>query len=219
MLTVASGETIILQCYRPNATIGWSVNETTLGSMTFNGLVFNLTSHSFLNGSQVQLLSFVADESYSGISIKCIASFDIVGRNPEETPPIQIVVQGMVVFSLNYKLMLNVLCFMLPDVLDGVHNISRIPKLNLISWNPSKSANLSNVEPDIAYCLDVYNATCGSTDLLINRCDLTEPRFVYSDGDLDPNKKYTTTVIPRSNVEGASNGSATTKEGEYANIE
>ena len=94
MLTVALGEIVILRCYRPNATIGWSVNETTLGSNTFNGLVFNLTSHPFLNGSQVQSLSFTADESYNGISIKCTASFDILGRNLEETPPIKILVQG-----------------------------------------------------------------------------------------------------------------------------
>ncbi len=100
MLTVASGETVILRCHRPNATIGWSVNETTLGSNTFNGLVFNLTSHAVLNGSQVQLLMFTADKSYSGISIKCIATFDnIVGRNPEGIPPIKIVVQGIAVIG------------------------------------------------------------------------------------------------------------------------
>lgn len=98
VLTVASGETVILRCHRPNATIGWSVNETTLGSSTFKGLVFNSTSHSFLNGSQIQLLIFTADESYSGISITCIASFDVVGQNPEETPPIRIVVQGIQVY-------------------------------------------------------------------------------------------------------------------------
>lgn len=98
-------------------------------------------------------------------------------------------------------------------VLDGVRNISRTSALNLISWLPSKSANLSNAEPDIAYCLEVYNATCGSRDELINLCNLTEPRYFYGDGELHPNKIYNITVIPRSNVEGASNGSATTRNG------
>ena len=106
---------------------------------------------------------------------------------------------------------------MLPGVLDGVHNISRTSELNLISWHPSKSANLSNAEPDIAYCLEIYNATCGSGDSLINLCNLTEPRYVYGDGELHPNKIYNVTVIPRSNVDGASNGSATIKKGKYPN--
>ena len=99
VLTVASGETVILRCHRPNATIGWSVNETTLGSSTFNELIFNLTSHSFLNGSQVYLLIFTVNESYSGISIKCIAFINIVGRNPdsEETSSIGIIVQGIII--------------------------------------------------------------------------------------------------------------------------
>ena len=98
VLIIASGETVILRCRRPNATIGWSVNETTLGSSTFKGLLFNSTSHSFPNGSQIYSLTFRADESYNGISIMCIASFDIVGQNPEETPPIKIVVQGIQVY-------------------------------------------------------------------------------------------------------------------------
>lgn len=102
---------------------------------------------------------------------------------------------------------------MLLDVLNGVHSISRNPNFNLISWDPPASANLTNTEPDIAYCLEVYNSTCGSEDLLINLCNLTEPRYVYGDDELHRRKIYNFTVIPRSNVEGASNGSATIKQG------
>ncbi len=102
---------------------------------------------------------------------------------------------------------------MLPGVLDGVRNISRTPEINLISWHPPKSANLSNAEPDIAFCLEVYNTTCGNGNSLINLCDLMEPRYIYGNDELHPHKTYGLTVIPRSNIEGASNGSAATKNG------
>lgn len=104
-------------------------------------------------------------------------------------------------------------CLTLLGVLDGVSNISRTTRLNLISWYPSTTANLSNVEPDIAYCLEVYNTTCWSGNLLINLCNLTEPRYIYDNDELHPNHTYNFTVTPRSNVEGASNGSAATKKG------
>ena len=215
VLTVASGQTVILRCHRRNATIGWSVNETTLGSNTFNGLLFNLTSHSFLNRSQVYLLIFIANESYSGISIKCIASINTVGRNPEETPSITIVVQGIHKCISYNKVLILSLCSI--GVLNGVNNISRTSNSNLISWYPPTSANLTNVEPDITYCLEVYNTTCWSGNLLINLCNLMESYYIYDNDVLHPHRTYNFTVTPRSNVEGASNGSAATKEGKNLN--
>ena len=101
------------------------------------------------------------------------------------------------------------------DILDGVRGISRDSELQLISWIPPESKNLSNAEPDIAFCLEVYNTTCGSEDKLIDRCDLTEPRFFYGDHELHSRNIHNITVSPRSNVEGASNGSAVTKQGKW----
>ena len=107
LLTVASGETIVLRCRRPNATIGWSVNDTTLGSHVFNGLLFNSSSYASLDGSQIYTLMFTANKSYSNISIKCIASFNVVGRKPEETPPIKVIVEGMIVKKKSKTLFLH----------------------------------------------------------------------------------------------------------------
>ena len=98
-------------------------------------------------------------------------------------------------------------------ILDGVNNISRTSNSNLISWYPPTSANLTNVEPDIAYCLEVYNTTCWSGNLLISLCNLMESHYIYDDDELHPHCTYNFTVTPRSNIEGASNGSTATKEG------
>ena len=65
--------------------------------------------------------------------------------------------------------------------------------------------DLTNVEPDIAYCVEVYNITCGDRELLIHDCNVTEPRYtsdaIAQDGYI---REYI--VTPRSNVEGAVNG-------------
>ena len=46
-----------------------------------------------------------------------------------------------------------------------------------ISWNPLFSQNLTNVEPNIVYCVEVYNITCGERELLISDCDVTETSY------------------------------------------
>ena len=89
------------------------------------------------------------------------------------------------------------------DQLDAVYNISR--DFSTISWNPPFSLNLTNVEPDIVYCVDMYNITCGGRELLISDCDVTETSYT-SDIFAPDGYIYEYIVTPRSNVEGAING-------------
>ena len=72
-----------------------------------------------------------------------------------------------------------------------------------LSWTAPFSLDLTNVDPDIAYCVDIYNITCGRRDLVLSDCNVTEPSYTFdaSDGYI-----YEYTVTPRSNVEGARNG-------------
>ena len=72
-----------------------------------------------------------------------------------------------------------------------------------LSWTAPFSLDLTNVDPDIAYCVDIYNITCGRRDLIISDCNVTEPSYSSSapDGYI-----YEYIVTPRSNVEGARNG-------------
>ena len=87
--------------------------------------------------------------------------------------------------------------------LQSVNNLVR--RNESIVWEAPFSLNLTNVEPDIAYCVDVYNITCGGRELLISDCDVTETSYT-SDVIAPDGYIYEYIVTPRSNVEGASNG-------------
>jgi hypothetical protein len=68
--------------------------------------------------------------------------------------------------------------------------------------------DLTGVDPDIVYCVEVYNITCGRRDLIISDCNVTEPS--YTSDDIMAGYIYEYTVTPRSNVEEASNGISVT---------
>ena len=77
-------------------------------------------------------------------------------------------------------------------------------------WKAPFSLNLTNADPDIVYCVEVVNITCGRS-LLTNECDMMETS--YSNDDLLPGYIYEYTVTPRSNAEGATNGTSVTVTG------
>ena len=72
-------------------------------------------------------------------------------------------------------------------------------------WEPPFTLNLTNVYPDIIYCVDVYNVSCADRQHLVSNCSLTEPTYRYG-----YNRQQTDLleyiVIPRSNVQNARNG-------------
>ena len=80
-----------------------------------------------------------------------------------------------------------------------------------IVWGAPFSLNLTNVEPNIVYCVEVYNITCGGRELLISDCDVMESS--YTSDALLPGYIYEYTVTPRSYVEGAQNGTSKTITG------
>ena len=84
--------------------------------------------------------------------------------------------------------------------MDEATNIHK--NTSILSWSPPFSLDLTNIEPDIVYCVEVYNITCGERDLIISDCDVTEPSYTSSapDGYI-----YEYIIIPRSNVEWARN--------------
>ena len=77
-------------------------------------------------------------------------------------------------------------------------------------WDAPFSLNLTNADPDIVYCVEVYNITCGRS-LLIGECDVMKTS--YTNDALQPGYIYEYTVTPRSNVEGARNGTSLTVSG------
>ena len=80
-----------------------------------------------------------------------------------------------------------------------------------ITWVPPFSLDLTGVDPDIAYCVEVYNITCGVDDLLVGDCNVTDPHYV--DNQLQQEYIYYITITPRSNGQNARNGTNHTKQG------
>ena len=88
-------------------------------------------------------------------------------------------------------------------------NVSR--QSSTLSWDAPFSLDLTNIEPDIVYCVEVYDITCGWSHL-ISECDVVETSLT-SDA-LQSGYIYEYTVTPRSNVTGAQNGTNLTVTGE-----
>ena len=87
-----------------------------------------------------------------------------------------------------------------PGPLDAVTSLTKVG--STLSWVAPFSLDLTNIDPDVVYCVDVYNITCGGRDLVSSDCHVTDTNYTaFSDGYL-----YVYIVTPRSNVEGAGNG-------------
>ena len=100
--------------------------------------------------------------------------------------------------------------------LEKVANLVRIA--STLSWDAPSSPDLTGIDPDIAYCVEVYNITCGRRDLIISDCNVTEPSYSL-DGIAPDGYIYEYIVTPRSNMEGARNGTPSEPlRGLYASI-
>ena len=94
--------------------------------------------------------------------------------------------------------------------LQRVTNLIR--NASILTWKPPFSLNLTGVDPDIVYCVELYNITCRRRDLIISDCNVTEPS--YTSDDIAPHGYiYEYTVTPRNNVNGARNGISLTVVG------
>ena len=74
-----------------------------------------------------------------------------------------------------------------------------------LSWQAPSSLDLTGVDPDIIYCVDVYNITCGEREQVFSDCNVTENSYT-SDAITPDGYIYEYIVTPRSNVQGAQNG-------------
>ena len=71
-------------------------------------------------------------------------------------------------------------------------------------WDPPQSLDL-----DIVYCVEVYEITDDKRELVDSDCNVTETSYI-SDVISPGRYNYEFVVTPRSNVEGAVNGSSKT---------
>ena len=93
------------------------------------------------------------------------------------------------------------------DKLKAVGNLTGVSTSSAIylTWRPPFSLNLTTAEPDIVYCIDIklFNITNGE-DHLVSNCSVFNTHYNFIAENPDP--LYHLRVTPRSNVEGAKNG-------------
>ena len=76
------------------------------------------------------------------------------------------------------KYLPNFIYSILAGTLEAVSNLTSVstPSIIQLSWQPPFSLNLITAEPDIFYCVDVFNITSGETeferDHLISNCSV-----------------------------------------------
>ena len=91
-----------------------------------------------------------------------------------------------------------------PALIDSASSLRRSSNITIM-WEPPFSLDLTGVDPDIVYCVEVYNITYGRRDLIISDCNVTEPNYMFD--DIAPHGYiYEYIVTPRSNVPGTRNG-------------
>ena len=79
-----------------------------------------------------------------------------------------------------------------------------------IKWDPPFSLDLTNVDPDVIYCVEVYKTTCGGNpkSLVTSDCTLFEPYMIYMLDIVNDTDLLELKIIPRSNSKGSINGTA-----------
>ena len=82
--------------------------------------------------------------------------------------------------------------------------------ISSITWYPPFSLDLTHVQPDVIYCLEISNITCGYNDTIVSDCHVFSESYNIS---LNSHLIYEIAVTPRSNVDGADNGTKTTFNG------
>ena len=80
--------------------------------------------------------------------------------------------------------------------LGAVTTLVRTP--SIITWEPPFSLNLTDIEPDIIYCIEVFLTDCGIEYFILRDCSVTTN--YYDTERFVPGYTYKVTVTPRSNV-------------------
>ncbi|XP_064392910.1 uncharacterized protein LOC135340490 isoform X2 [Halichondria panicea] len=83
-----------------------------------------------------------------------------------------------------------------------------------VTWDAPFSLNLTTAEPDIQYCVDVYNVTCETEEnMLQSGCNITTTQYLF---DVAYHVgTYSFSVTPRSNNDGSLNGTTSTAQFSY----
>ena len=106
--------------------------------------------------------------------------------------------------SMNYKYI------PFTGILNAVMDITKTPSVTaiIVTWDSPFSMNLTHAEPDIVYCIDIFNVTSNqqADNHLISDCSVLDTQYTYAQNYPDPTNAFEIRITPKSNVEGARNG-------------
>ena len=89
---------------------------------------------------------------------------------------------------------------MVAGQVDAVRNLTHTS--SLITWDSPFSLNLTNIEPDIIFCIEVFLTDCGEENLILRDYNVTSNYYDHS-SILYSGYIRRITVTPRSNIANA----------------
>ena len=212
----AEGLNATFTCFHPNASAsGWRLNSTSVNMRHPPDVITGTTNEG------IHFLTILATPDYNGTTVQCFA-FVMNGEGfiAENATTVLLLVQGILKFEIIHKFLSDMLvqCSFTPlnvvhsmfytDALSAVSSIARVPDTTniIIRWKPPFSLNLTHAEPDVVYCIDVYNVTNWSYDHLISDCSIKKTQYLLNVSLPDPRDIFEFIITPRSNIAGAKNG-------------
>ena len=90
-------------------------------------------------------------------------------------------------------------------LLESVSNVRVARDTAILSWTSPFSLDLTDIDTDVIYCVDIFNVTCGRRDLIISDCNVTDSNYTFN---VPSDYIYEYIVTPRSNVPQARNGTS-----------
>ena len=105
------------------------------------------------------------------------------------------------------------MCFS-AGLLDKVTNLTSLINFNgvqeqvIYTWLPPFSLNVTSADPDIAYCVRIYNVTCPmemTSPNEVHTCSVYQPNYMLPK-NIDATDIYEIEVTPRTNIEDWLNG-------------
>lgn len=104
--------------------------------------------------------------------------------------------------------------------LEEVGSLMAVPSPSSISlsWERPFSLDITDVQPDIVYCVDVFRISPGvsSRDHVASDCGLLDSIYNFTTAQPDPRNFFQFVVTPRNHVAGARNGTTSVINGSFS---
>ena len=173
----------------------------------------NVTTHEL--DESIHELVILALPNYNGTEVWCEAAIIQPVYRIENSSKGKLTVQGrtqIIHWWYAIRLVLSIQTYMHYPIgaVGSAKNIITHPSVSSIAlnWEAPFSLNLT-VEPDIAYCVDIYHTIDGRRGgHILSECNIYMTTFTYSSTTPNPLDRFQFIIIPRSNILGAKNGTA-----------